>query len=109
MVCSGRPYRRVHTKYVIYWDSCNRAMVEDFLRNSVKRAESEQDGMSEHRFRAAIMTRILSLNYPDDFPADFVAAASACDIGVASLERERAAFYKRKLQTLQLARSAWKS
>ena len=29
------------TKYVIYWDACNAAMVDDFLRNSVKRAQSE--------------------------------------------------------------------
>jgi ectoine hydroxylase-related dioxygenase (phytanoyl-CoA dioxygenase family) len=90
------------TKYVIYWDACNAAMVDDFLRNTIKRAASEPDGMSEQRFRPATMTRILSLSYPDDFPADFVAAARSCGIGVASLGKDEAVCYKRKLKTMQL-------
>jgi hypothetical protein len=90
------------TKYVIYWDACNAAMVDDFLRNSIKRSESEPDGMTEHRFRPAVFTRILSVQYPIDFPEGFIAAATACDLGVASLDTEEAAFYKRKLKTMQL-------
>ncbi len=96
---------RVHTKYVIYWDSCNRAMVEDFLRNSIARSETEIRDMQGASGRAAVFTRFLSVHYPDDYPADFVAAARSCDVGVASLGAERAAFYKQKLQALQLAHS----
>lgn len=90
------------TKYVIYWDACNAAMVDDFLRNSIKRSENEKAGMSEHRFRPAVFTRILSVNFPDDFPDGFVAAAAKYDVGVASLEMDEAAFYKQKLKTMQL-------
>ena len=94
-----------HTKYVIYWDACNAAMVDDFLRNSVKRAQGEPEGMTEHRSRPAAFTRILSLRYPDDFPATFVAAASRCNIGVASLQTQEAAFYKRKARNDAVAAS----
>jgi len=90
------------TKYVIYWDACNSAMVEDFLRNSVKRAQGEPEGMTEDRFRPAAFTRILSLRYPDDFPPAFVVAAKRCNVGMASLQTQEAAFYKRKLTTMQL-------
>jgi Phytanoyl-CoA dioxygenase (PhyH) len=90
------------TKYVIYWDACDAAMVDDFLRNSIKRSESEPTGMSEHRFRPAVFTRILSVKYPEDFPAEFAAAATRSRVGVASLDIDRAAFYRRKLQTMQL-------
>jgi Phytanoyl-CoA dioxygenase (PhyH) len=93
---------REYTKYVIYWDACNAAMVDDFLCNSVKRAQSEPDGMTEHRLRPVVYSRILSLKYPDDFPADFVATASQCSVGVASLQTQEAAFYKRKLKTMRL-------
>ena len=96
---------RAHTKYVIYWDACNRAMVDDFLRNSIARSESEIRDLQEAPGRAAVFTRILSVRYPEDYPADFVAAARGCDVGVASLGTERAAFYKQKLQTLQLQHS----
>jgi phytanoyl-CoA dioxygenase PhyH len=93
------------TKYIIYWDACNAAMVDDFLRNSIKRSESERDGMSEHRFRPAVFTRILSVKYPEDFPEGFIAAATRCEIGVATLETEGASFYKHKLQTMRLLHS----
>jgi hypothetical protein len=91
-----------YTKYVIYWDACNAAMVDDFLRNSVKRAQGEPDGMTEHRYQPVVYSRILSLRYPDDFPAAFVAEASRCNVGVATLQTQEAAFYKRKLKTMQL-------
>ena len=90
------------TKYVIYWDACNAAMKDDFLGNSVKRAQSEPDGMTEDRFRPAVYTRILSLSYPHDYPQAFVAAATERDVGVASLTIDETAFYKRKLKTMQL-------
>jgi Phytanoyl-CoA dioxygenase (PhyH) len=93
---------REHTKYVIYWDACNSAMVGDFLRNSVGRAETEMNGMREQPCRPATYTRTLSVRYPDDYPANFVAAATARNVGVASLDAERAAFYKQKLQSMQL-------
>jgi len=93
------------TKYVIYWDACNAAMTDDFLRNSVKRAQSEPEGMTEQRFRPAVYTRILSLSYPHDYPKAFVTAATECNVGVASLEIHEAAFYKQKLKTMQLLHS----
>ena len=93
---------REFTKYVIYWDACNAAMVGEFLRNSVKRAQGEPEGMTEHRFQPAAFTRILSMRYPDDFPAAFVAAAKRCNVGVASLQTQEAALYKRKLGTMRL-------
>ncbi len=91
-----------HTKYVIYWDACNAAMSGDFLRNSIKRAESELSGMSEQRFRPAVFTRFLSAKYPDDFPKNFVAAATVRDVSVSSLDTERALFYKQKLKSMRL-------
>lgn len=91
-----------HTKYVIYWDACNRAMVEDFLRNSVQRSEVEPKGMQEQPSRMAVYSRILSMRYPQDFPPDFVAAATGVDVGVASLGAEEAVLYKSKLQTMSL-------
>jgi hypothetical protein len=91
-----------HTKYVIYWDACNSAMVDDFLRNSISRSETEIRGMQEEPCRPAVFTRFLSVRYPDDYPADFVAAASSRDVGVASLGAKRAAFYKQKLQSMRL-------
>jgi Phytanoyl-CoA dioxygenase (PhyH) len=91
-----------HSKYVIYWDACNAAMVADFLRNSVRRAATEPEGMQEQRARPATFTRTMAIRYPEDFPAEFVAAATERAVGVASLGMEEAAFYKRKLQTMQL-------
>ena len=91
-----------HTKYVIYWDACNRAMVDDFLRNSISRSENEIRGMTEEPCRTAVFTRFLSVRYPDDYPGDFVAAARSREVGVASLDAERAAFYKQKLQSMRL-------
>jgi hypothetical protein len=89
-------------KYVIYWDACNAAMVDDFLHNSVERAASEPDGMSEHRFRPAVFTRLLSAQYPDDFPTSFIATATECGVGIATLKPQQVASFKRKLQTMQL-------
>jgi hypothetical protein len=94
-----------HTKYVIYWDACNAAMVDDFLRNSVKRAQSEPDGMTEQVLRPVVYTRVLSLRYPDDYPKAFVAAATERNVAVASLQAQEAASYKRKLTTMQLLHS----
>jgi len=93
---------KAQTKYVIYWDSCNRAMVDDFLRNSMRRSETEMPGMKEEPCRPATFTRYLSVRYPDDYPAGFTEAARSCGIGVASLGAERTAFYKQKLQSMQL-------
>jgi hypothetical protein len=42
------------------------------------------------------------MRYPDDFPAAFAAAAKRCDVGVASLQAEQAALYKKKLGTMHL-------
>lgn len=91
-----------HTKYVIYWDASNAAMVADFLRNSVQRAGREPPGMVEQASRTAMFTRFLALRFPDDFPADFVSAARERQIDVASLSGAEADFYKSKLQTMQL-------
>jgi hypothetical protein len=91
---------RAHTKYVIYWDACNRAMARDFLRNSVRRAGLES--VDAHtRPRAAVFSRILSVGYPADYPAEFVATASRLDVSVASLSAEETLFYKHKLQSMQ--------
>ncbi len=89
---------REHTKYVIYWDACNRAMMDDFLRNSMGRSQLETD--AEQR-RPPVFTRTLALRYPDDYPTEFVARAHAQDISVATLSGEQAASYKQKLRALQ--------
>jgi len=93
---------REHTKYVIYWDACNRAMVEDFLRNSMRRSEAEVADMHEQPCHTAAFTRYLSVRYPDDYPVDFVSAAVSRDVGIASLDVEGASFYKRKLRSMRL-------
>lgn len=91
---------REHTKYVIYWDACNSAMSEDFLRNSIKRSETEpsEEGVG----RMAQFTRTLAVRYPDDYPVNFVAAARSNDVTIASLSKEDAAFYKHKMQSMLL-------
>lgn len=91
-----------HTKYVIYWDASNAAMVADFLRNSIKRAENEPPGMIERHSRPATFTRILATRFPDDFPEAFVTAARERQIGVVSLAKPETDFYKNKLKTMQL-------
>lgn len=94
---------KAHTKYAIYWDACNRAMVDDFLRNSIERAEkTELSGMRESPRVWAAFTRYLSVRYPDDYPPEFVELARSQEVEVASLKSEQAAFYKRKLQSMQL-------
>jgi hypothetical protein len=93
-----------HTKYVIYWDACNSAMVDDFLRNSIRRAETEIRSMkNDEPPRPAVFTRFLSAKYPNDYPADFVAAASTHDVGIATLGAEHAGIYKQKLQSMRLS------
>lgn len=92
-----------HTKFVLYWNACNVAMSEDFLRNSIKRSANEQCGMSEQAPAiTAAFTRSCALKYPDDYPAEFVAAANARHIIIASLSDEQTALYKRKLGTMRL-------
>lgn len=91
-----------HTKYVIYWDASNAAMVADFLRNSVQRAKREPPNMMEQRSRPAMFTRILALRFPEDFPADFIRVANERRVGIVSLSKSDADFYKSKLQTMQL-------
>lgn len=91
-----------HTKYVIYWDASNAAMVADFLRNSIKRAESEPPGMVERHARPATFTRILAMRFPDDFPESFITVARERRIGVVSLPKQETDFYKDKLKTMQL-------
>ena len=59
-----------HTKYVLYWDACNTAMAADFLRNSMKRSQTEPEGMIEKPLAPAVWTRILALSYPCDFPPE---------------------------------------
>jgi len=91
-----------HTKYVIYWDASSAAMVADFLRNSIKRAEGEPPGMVEERSRLAYFTRTLALRFPGDFPPEFIRTAAGCQIGVVSLSKQETDFYKSKLQTMRL-------
>jgi hypothetical protein len=90
-----------HTKYVMYWDACNRAMVEDFLRNSIRRSEAERSGVHERPGRPAVFTRFLSVRYPDDYPTEFVEAATGAQVAVATLDAERATLYKQQLQSMR--------
>jgi hypothetical protein len=92
-----------HTKYVLYWDSCNTAMSADFLRNSMQRSQTEPAGMIEKPLAPAVWTRILALSYPYDFPPGFVAAAESQRIVIASLGPADASLYKRKLDNMQLS------
>jgi hypothetical protein len=91
-----------HTKYVIYWDSSNAAMVADFLRNSIKRAEREMPGMIEQHSRLAYFTRTLAMRFPDDFPEAFIRTAAERQISVVSLSKQDTEYYKGKLQTMRL-------
>ena len=91
-----------HTKYVIYWDSSNAAMVADFLRNSIQRAEREPRDMVETHSRQAMFTRFLAMRYPDDFPADFSRQRTGSRSASSALAKPETDFYKSKLQTMQL-------
>jgi hypothetical protein len=92
----------VHTKYVIYWDACNEAMVADFLENSMQRSETEASGMQEEPCRPATFTRILARSFPEDYPAAFVAAAAEQGVRIASLAPQKAKAYKQKLDSMRL-------
>jgi hypothetical protein len=96
---------KAYTKYVIYWDACNTAMTEDFLRNSIGRAEIEIRSGQHGSYRPAVFTGFLSLRYPDDYPSDFVAAARSRGVAVASLDTERATFYKQQLRSMPALRA----
>jgi hypothetical protein len=91
-----------HTKYVIYWDASNSAMVQDFLDNSVQRAASERVGMTETSARPATFTRILAMSFPADFPEQFVSLARTNQIDIVSLSAAEAEIYKAKLRSMQL-------
>ncbi len=90
------------TKYVVYWDACNESTAQDFLKNSVRRAELEPADMKEAPGRPAVFSRILSLDYPGGFPPEFVEAARRCEVAVASLSATEASFYRQKLKSMQL-------
>lgn len=91
-----------HTKYVIYWDASNEAMVQDFLDNSVKRSATEASDMQEEPSRPATYTRILARSFPEDYPPAFVTAARERGVGIASLASQKAALYKHKLKSMRL-------
>jgi hypothetical protein len=84
-----------HTKFVIYWNSCQKTAAPGFIANSLRRAEQEEirDGSPELYF-----SDFLSRRYPEDFPSDFRSAATAQRVAVATLSIEDAAEWARRRQ-----------
>jgi len=89
-----------HTKYVLYWDACNRGMVDDFLRNSIERARSETEERRQRSSLVPAFTQFLSVHYPTDYPRSFVQAAESLRIGIATLDPARARFHRHKLEAM---------
>ena len=87
---------RDRTKFVVYWNACRSASVDGYWTNLIRRAnEVELVNAKEIRFRA---TEAVSMQYPDDYPGDFVTLAETAGIRIASLDKEVSADFRRRYE-----------
>jgi hypothetical protein len=89
-----------HAKYVIYWDSCYPAMVDDHMQNSIKRANLEQPNPTGKVGKEPVFTENMSFYYPDDYPAEIVRLVNELGIKMASLPKAKCEQFKNKLSML---------
>ena len=87
---------RDRTKFVVYWDACRARSLEGYWTNLRRRAEEEElTNPDAVRFHAA---EAVAMNYPDDYPDDFVRLAEAAGVKIASLENQVAADIRRRYE-----------
>lgn len=72
-------------KMVIYWDASNSKTVNQFMANWERRC---------NQLEQTCFARILQLNFPDDFPEEFVSLADAKGINIATLCKAKCTYYK---------------
>ncbi len=89
---------REHTKYVMYVDACPTAMVKDHMVSRLVRSIiHEPDVPPPFEVKnECTYTRHNAYNFPADYPSEFVRLAREAKVGVATLHRELANFYKEK-------------
>jgi hypothetical protein len=71
------PLPSARTKYVLYWDACATGSHEGYLRNSERRAQSE-----------IFFCDYVRLEYPRDFPPEFVETVRRAGVRIASVPSE---------------------
>ncbi len=81
------PQPHEHSKYVIYWDSCNVWSEKDFSINIMKRALMEYLSPNVNGFFPYLDS--LSRSFPADFPADFVNDVNINNICIPTLKGEK--------------------
>jgi hypothetical protein len=88
-----------HAKLILYWDACNEDMARDFMENSVRRARKEEApdaGVVSGVFYSDYLRRY----FPDDYPDDFVSAATDSRVRIASLSKSDCSSMERNYQEL---------
>jgi len=78
-----------YEKYVLYWNACNKKMVDDFIISSRKRT-TEENYKTELFF-----TDYLKNKYPEDYPAEFVKMAMNNKVEIASLDKFHSGLFKK--------------
>lgn len=77
---------RERTKYVVYWDACStRPYALGFMKNSARRAAAE-----------ITFCNYVRLRYPDDYPPEYLRAASNVGANIAHLSADESAHFQRE-------------
>jgi len=85
-----------HAKLILYWDACNGEMARDFMENSIRRAgkiPGELDGS------VAFFSDYIRHRFPDNYPEDFVSAATTHNVEIASLSASECAAHDREFRS----------
>ena len=90
------PPPRDRTKFVVYWDACRAGSLDGYWTNLRRRAEEEELTNPEAvRFYAS---ETVAMNFPDDYPEDFVRLVEDAGVRVASFEKQVAAEIRRRYE-----------
>lgn len=92
----GNEIQDEHAKLILYWDACNGDMAQDFMENSVKRAReirAELDGSQ------VFFSDYVRYHFPDNYPEDFVSAATGLNVRIASLSEFDCASHERTFRS----------
>lgn len=84
-----------HTKYVLYWNACDKEMLDDYFKYVKMRAKED---VREHcqniqLNKEPVWASQLRLHYPDDYDKNFIEIAKKCGITFSSLEKPEAHTY----------------
>jgi len=86
---------RAKAKYVLYWEACAREYSEGFLKNSCKRAITDEIGIRSSSACEYFFTEYLGYHYPSDYPRLYVdRCSSQSRLSIACLDKPIADFWK---------------